>query len=967
MYIAIFFILQIPAFAGEVFFEGLKQNNVQKLQNDFPNLKSKNVKISTLDKTIQAIKKLGQFENVKVVQRQDSSFLIVATPLKTVQKISIVGNRATSRSKLLEVVNINIGEKFEKRKVLKVGEALKEFYGELSYFNTIIEVSFEKVGERNLHITFKITEGTPCRIQSIHFLTQNEKLNKKLKDYIKSKNGKQLTSDQVSNINLSLSQYLMKNKFFSANLKGPTVKYNEEKNKAELTYEVSEPFEYQIFLDGTGDNTNSFYQSQDSFKYQKRPKETRFLPSQADVRRAILYKEEERSSIDPEAEITNKIRNFYLNRGYPEIKIKVNKNEVKNEFLRRVNFKIDSGPLVTIKSWSIEGRISRSPDYYIDILQENSSPLIKRGYYNSDDLQLGQKNLITDLQNQGFLMAKIQSTRIEYLGRLRSQAKITIHLDEGPLTQVRRLEFIGNKEFSDQALESIFLVKSNSPLRLQNLEKSIDVLKKFYLDRGYLEMKILNDQKNIVRYNKKGTQANIVLKIFEGPKIRVKSILVEGNSKTKTPVIIQGLSFKEGDVLTPELIEDSSLFLNRMGLFARVSINTVEQNTDKSQRTILVSVDERDPGLWRLGAGVNSERELTARAFTGVSYNNLWGTARGISTRLDLSSNVADLNYLEHKITAGYLEPFMFGTKMKGRVNLSRSDEVFKTQNINDEQLVEILTRNQLNFLLDTNITRNLRMNWTVWGIDSRTNRWLKNRCPETDITDCSESTIRVAKIGPVFDLDFRDNPFLPTKGNYSRLGVDYSAPFLGSSRGIEFVKVDGTFRHYTQLYGPRLVWANEFRSGYLSNLSPDADGGVPTSYAFFLGSFSTVRGYDFTNDANRIPKGSTSETCVDPEGDDCLSITNANKKLIKSDSHFYMVKTELRFPIYGSLGGVIFYDGGAVLVTGKKFNDPYRESVGFGLRINTPVGPISADLGFKLDRQKDESWTDFHFSIGTF
>ena len=62
-----------------------------------------------------------------------------------------------------------------------------------------------------------------------------------------------------------------------------------------------------------------------------------------------------------------------------------------------------------------------------------------------------------------------------------------------------------------------------------------------------------------------------------------------------------------------------------------------------------------------------------------------------------------------------------------------------------------------------------------------------------------------------------------------------------------------------------------------------------------------------------------------------------------------------------------MFYDGGAVLVSGYEFEDPYRESVGFGFRYNTPVGPVSMDIGFKLDPQEDASATDFHFSIGTF
>ena len=47
---------------------------------------------------------------------------------------------------------------------------------------------------------------------------------------------------------------------------------------------------------------------------------------------------------------------------------------------------------------------------------------------------------------------------------------------------------------------------------------------------------------------------------------------------------------------------------------------------------------------------------------------------------------------------------------------------------------------------------------------------------------------------------------------------------------------------------------------------------------------------------------------------------------------------------------------------------DNFRHSAGPGLRYMTPVGPISLDYGFKLDRRTGESIGEVHFSIsGTF
>ncbi len=962
------------AFARQVLLEGLNPSEEAKVTKKFHSLKGQNNSLAVLDKVTQYIMSMNRFESVEIVVREDGHFIIVATPLRKVKDIIIEGNQSASRSEILDMIDLKTDENFEKRRILEIGERLKSLYGEKGFFNTIIEVAFEKVDNRTMNIKFTISEGLPCRIANIEVRSKNPALNNQLSHRVSSFKGRVLTNSQIVQINERIKNYLMDKKYYSSDMKGPSTSYNDEKSQASLIFELSDPYQYQIFIEGANPNT-PFHLNKDPFKYQNIPAEKRHLPSESDVLRAITYTDGEKSGVDPEAEMSNKIRNFYLNRGYPEVKIKTQRDQLEESLKRTLTFQIQTGPKVKIVQWKIEGRISRAEEYYTEFIQENSSNLIQKNYYNSEDLSLGQKNLITELRNQGFLMAKIQSTRIEYLGRSKSRAKITINLDEGPLTQVRRLDFIGNKKFSDMDLEKIFTVKSNSPLRLQSLEASIETLKKFYLDRGFLEMKLLNEVKNIVQYNEKGTHANIEIRIYEGPQISVKSILIEGNSKTQSSVIKRALSFEPGETLTPEKIEDSILYLNRTGIFSRVAINTLEQGTDKEARTVVISVDERDPGLWRLGAGVNSERELTARTFTGVSYNNIGGSMRGISSRLELSSNIADINYLEHRITAGYLEPFLFGSRTKGRVNVTRSDEVYNTTRpigYDDVERVELLTRNRVDFLLETDLTRDLKMTWTAWGLDSRTTRERKFRCPDDPTQYCPEETLQIANIGPVFALDYRDNPFLPRDGNYSRLGVDYAAPFLGSSTGIEFAKVEGTYRHYFPFFKKKLVWANELRSGYLTNLSnakcSDSNttncNGVPVSHAFLLGGFSTVRGYDFASTNNRIPKSTDEE---EPNGNSRLPVTGANRKVIKTDSHFYMIKTELRFPIYGEFGGVLFYDGGAVLVSGYKFKDPYRESVGFGFRYNTPVGPVSMDIGFKLDPQEDESATDFHFSIGTF
>jgi outer membrane translocation and assembly module TamA len=81
-----------------------------------------------------------------------------------------------------------------------------------------------------------------------------------------------------------------------------------------------------------------------------------------------------------------------------------------------------------------------------------------------------------------------------------------------------------------------------------------------------------------------------------------------------------------------------------------------------------------------------------------------------------------------------------------------------------------------------------------------------------------------------------------------------------------------------------------------------------------------------------------------------------------------------VRFPIWRNLGGVIFLDGGNVWTKPWDFNvNDLRYDVGPGLRYNTPIGPIRADIGYQLNQipgllvngVPEPRRFRFHFSIG--
>jgi outer membrane protein assembly complex protein YaeT len=877
--------------------------------------------IEHLDDLIRKLMLTEHYESV-AVDRQGDDYVIVAIPLKILSQIDIDGAKNFSESQILEQIGLKAGEQFDRDKAVKAGEKLKAFYGESGYYDAVIDVEFKGQPDGNMVVHFQIDEKNPCRISSFVFRTENSSLQKKLTDILKGFVGQPLSETLRLDLQKRINEYLSEARYLRAEIKAFEVIYNESKSKVALVYTISEPYQYDVVPVGINHiSVIEFYQT-------------------------LSLDTVERTGLDPIPFLADKMRDFYLSKGYANAQLKVESQDFPKNYLRRVKFVITEGEQTRLGNILVTGRISRAPSYYSNFIIDSSSDLMQFGFYNKQDLDNGAKNLITELKNQGFLKAKVISTRVEFDAAKR-EASIEVSIDEGPQTQVRDVEFEGAVQYSPLVLASVIPIKTNTPLRLNDVETSLEALRNFYFSKGHIEMKILNANEDLIQYNERGTQASIHFKIYEGPQVRVAKIVVEGNTFTHSDVVLREISIHVGDTLLPSQIDESTTRLNKFGIFSRVEIRTLEENTNVSERTLIVSVSERDPGVLRYGAGINSSRNFSVRGFGGLAYNNLGGTGRAISGRVELNYNIAQVHFLETKVAAGYLEPFLLNTRTRGRVNVSWTRFVFYyAQAYHDptnpdpnevSPFTVIDSSTKIDFLLERDLAKHIKLTWTLYGIDAQFT-YERNGLAIDPTDGIHDSNLQVRYIGPTFDIDYRDNPFLPTRGNYFRSDTSYAAPFLGSSHGTHFLRTEANFTHYQRISGPRWVWTNSFRSGYEKNFIRSSGSGIPASYAFFLGGFNTIRGFDSTTDNERIP----------PAYD--LPFVYPTQIVVPNDSYYYLIKSEVRFPIFGDFGGVLFYDGGLVQVTDYHFQHPYRQSVGFGLRLNTPVGPASLDIGFKID-----------------
>ena len=135
----------------------------------------------------------------------------------------------------------------------------------------------------------------------------------------------------------------------------------------------------------------------------------------------------------------------------------------------------------------------------------------------------------------------------------------------------------------------------------------------------------------------------------------------------------------------------------------------------------------------------------------------------------------------------------------------------------------------------------------------------------------------------------------------------------------------------------------------------------VPLSQKFFTGGGSTLRGFPL----NGAGPQATIPACGNPSDTSTCGFI----RVPTGGAQLFIVNSELRIPlpIKKGLGLVTFYDGGNVYnrIGFRNFMSDYTNSVGFGLRYATPVGPIRIDLGHNLNRISGIKATQIFITLG--
>ncbi len=889
---------------------------VKNMEKEVPEVKDKQLTQEKLNRILKELDLKFRFNSLKLITGKKPNELRLSGEISAqIEAIEFKGLDDLSEGEALLIMNLNLKTAIDDDYVRSASEKLVQYYQEDGYRFATVEFNFKNTSTFKRKLYFQVNTKKQTKISEvvIENISASDSVGITSRVNASFKN-KVLNQETLGKLNLRMRQLLSENGYYLNQIPAPQLAFSADELKARAIFKLEKKQRFSIEIQ----NAKQF-----SVAYLE------------DILKLDSYFSAD-SNIG--AELAERLKLFYLSEGYPHINIPYFERKEGDKIVVTLN--LEEGPYVRIRQLQFTGQLSNPSRFYEKKIAELSSVKI-RGKYVKEDIENAVKNLLVFLQNEGFVNARLGLVQIMTDRERLDQGVVNVQIFEGDQVTIGALEFRGNTMLASDVLKKEMGLEVGQKLSLKALEEATNKLKVYYASLGHIEFKLVNESTDLIQYSNKNTVAQLKFQVDEGPRVEVQSILIEGNQTTHEKVILTEIDFKPGDVLTPAKLEESISRLQRTGHFSSIEILTLESGTNIAARTIIIKVLERDPGVFTVGAGLTNENRGTLHGYTGLAYRNIGGWGRGLSARIEGNYNYADVKFLESKLTVGFVEPYLFETRTRFRINLTRS------MTIANYELRKVTELNSATYSLEQDFTSHITGIWDLLNVATYIDRGITVQ-DQID-NKYNRETLIIVSTGPTLDLDYRNNIFNPTDGSFSRFSIEYA--FESGSENIDpFFRATGQTTFYVPIEKSDFVFAQSFRGGYVKDIKPLGFGIPFDKKGFTLGGRTTIRGFD-------TDEFFPAEDVLGPSF------------RLKSHATYELIKSELRFPLIrnGDLYGAVFYDGGQVLIDGFSFDDQWRDAIGIGIRYNTPVGPLNLEYAKKLDRKANEDAEAFHLSIGVF
>jgi outer membrane protein assembly factor BamA len=462
--------------------------------------------------------------------------------------------------------------------------------------------------------------------------------------------------------------------------------------------------------------------------------------------------------------------------------------------------------------------------------------------------------------------------------------------------------------------------------------------------------------------------------------LRFGKTVVQGALTYPFDRVMRELQYEQGDVWSQQAVKKTFLQFKKRTVFDEIYVRPDKKKaveatgllpsdllpSDLLASDLLVRLRHDDPCEVRLRTGLGLQNVQRYQTFGGLTYK-LGGSFlfKNPTNRGDLFAVDADFSRSHRELVGKYTIPWFCGLPVDGIVQAYGIRHYQPGFIGNKQNIYRVAQQGALMGLYRKSSHGDAGLNM---GFE-----WMRTKLADTsepgqtfahDIARAIDFNPRLQNrlvpfffVEPTLYIDRLDDKFNPHAGWYSLMSMKGMIPLHEPQADSFFVKFLAEYAYFKSLFsgisrfaGDSCVLALRARVGHIFYQQFNAI--MPTE-RFYLGGSHSMRGYD--PDA-APPLG----VYVDSHGHQ-QAVPRGGKTMLNGN-------VELRVPLVSRVGGVVFQDLG--LLRGDSWSDIRAKdllaSSGFGLRFNTPVGPLRFDIGFNWRKHHElESRYSWSLSFG--
>lgn len=622
--------------------------------------------------------------------------------------------------------------------------------------------------------------------------------------------------------------------------------------------------------------------------------------------------------------LMRKANSFYQGQGFYDASLDYSTTPVGQNSVD-ITFTIEEGKKYRVREVILRGVQDLDVGDLRGVIQTKrykwwNSWLFGTGRVNKEMMDADKQIIKQYLLDNGRLEGVVGEASVEKRG---DGLYVTYDIEEGPEYRIGELSATGDLiKGSEEDTISDIKAQVGDVFNASTIREDIFTITDRFGDEGYAFANVVPN----TMLNKSLGTVDIDFQTSQGSKVRVNTINISGNQKTYDHVIRRWLAIEEQDVYSGTKIKRSQTLLQRLGYFDEVTI--ANKATDKPDVVDLdVVVKEASTGSFSAGAGYSTANGTLFNA--KISENNLFGTGRKLNLNLDFGSQISNqiLSIDDSRINDSWVS---------GGLDLFRTTRQF---NDFDRDLagggVSVgypLDRLVGDWAQDINVSMKYDLQHvTIKNVEDYASQFVKD----------SQGKSVASSITPSLVRNTINNPLNPVSGSRQTVSIELAG--LGGDQEYYLLELRNAWFYplWETSFG-EFVLSDRTKFGFGESLNDDP---FPLFKRFFPGGINSVRGY-----RNRT---------LGPEDADGREY-GGSKQVVNN--------LELIFPLINSAGfrGVIFYDVGQAFDDNESIGiDQLRQAWGYGLRWNSPLGPIRVEFGYPINKQPGERGVQTMFSFG--